>query len=136
MASPTHRLTRVLGSDAVAFVLLGIETAYRGAIMSPAVPIEPYQHPLLDLLDVQVWSWAWLVSGVAALAVSLKPRSRPAMLVWTVLIALHVSFGVSLLLDTVTSPADYPALASVSYLVIPALACWGISRRQEVTPLK
>lgn len=126
-------IIRRLGSDSTAFILLGIETAYRGAIMAPAVPINPYRHPLLDQLSLQTWSWIWILAGVAALAVAIKPRSSPAMLVWTVLIALHVSFGVSLLLDAITTPGDYPALASVSYLAIPALACWGISRRQVVT---
>ena len=130
--SAADSIIRRLGSDSTAFILLGIETAYRGGIMSPAVPIKPYQHPLLALMPLQTWSWVWILAGVAALAVAVKPRSRPAMLVWTVLIALHVSFGVSLLLDAVTTPGDYPALASVSYLAIPALGCWGISRRQVV----
>ena len=134
MAAPN--LARKIGSDAVAFIILGIETAYRGAIMSPSVPIEPYQHPLLAELTDQYWSWIWMVSGAVTLAVAVKPRSRVALLAWSLVMALHVAFGVSLLMDSLTAADDYPALASVSYLTIPALACWGISRRQEVTPPK
>lgn len=132
----TDRLIRKAGSDAVAFIILGVETAYRGAIMSPAVPIDPYQHPLLAELPAQYWSWIWMVAGMAALAVAIKPRSRVALMAWSVVTALHVAFGVSLLMDSLTAADDYPALASVSYLTIPALACWGIARRQEVTPPK
>ena len=136
MAAPN--LARKIGSDATAYILLGIETAYRGAVMSPAVPISPYQHPLLSELPAQYWSWIWMVAGASTLAVSVKPRSRLAMVAWIVVMALHVAFGVSLLMDSVSAPDDYPALASVSYLTIPALACWGIARRQEeeVTPPK
>lgn len=136
MSNSTHRLTRVLGSDATAFVLLGIETAYRGAVMAPAVPIDPYHHPLLEAMPIDLWSWVWILAGAASLVVAVSPRSRPAMVAWTSIMALHVSFGVSLLMDSLSSSTDYPALASVSYLTIPALACWGISRRQEVTPPK
>lgn len=134
MAAPN--LVRRIGSDATAYIILGIETAYRGAIMSPAVPIEPYQHPLLESMPVHLWSWTWILAGASSLSVAVAPRSRLAMAVWTLIMALHVSFGVSLLMDSLSSATDYPALASVSYLTIPALACWGISRRQEVTPPK
>lgn len=128
------RFIRKAGSDAAAFVILGIETAYRGAVMAPAVPIHPYQHPLLEAIPVHVWSWTWILAGAVSLVVAAVPRSRPAMVAWTVIMALHVSFGVSLLMDSLSLPDDYPALASISYLTIPALACWGISRRQEVAP--
>ena len=134
MAAPN--LIRRIGSDATAFIILGIETAYRGAVMSPAVPINPYRHPLLSELPEQYWSWIWIGIGAATLAVAVKPRSRVALLAWSLVMALHVAFGVSLLMDSLTAADDYPALASVSYLTIPALACWGISRRQEVTPPK
>lgn len=134
MATPN--LVHKIGSDAVAFIILGIETAYRGAIMAPAVPISPYQHPLLEELPDQWWSWIWIGIGASTLVVAVKPRSRLALMAWSLVMALHVAFGVSLLMDSLTSADDYPALASVSYLTIPALACWGISRRQEVTPPK